>query len=124
MKFISCKIIEFIIFQYKVNKLILSSQHKDLKTYPKVLKNLTNVDITVKIRIEEENLEKEDTAYYATNICRGFYTPEPPSQEASQMQQSSTTQVKDHSHQIIDPLLVECLLITPFTTGIRINLPH
>lgn len=51
-------------------------QHKDMKSLPKLLKDMAQTDVTVNLRIKETNIATGENAYLATYICKGFYIPQ------------------------------------------------
>lgn len=81
---------------YSISKIINKyiTQHKDINTYPKVLKILAKTNITLKLKIIEANVLGADNVYIATNICQGFSLPTDENVGQSQSRQNSTIQVK------------------------------
>ncbi|KAK1382736.1 hypothetical protein POM88_020471 [Heracleum sosnowskyi] len=51
--------------------------------FPKELKKLENIDITVKLIVKEVNVFNQAPMYWANNICQGFYTPEEPKPDST-----------------------------------------
>lgn len=69
-------------------------------SFPKELKNLANLNVTMKLLIKDLNIVNKITTYWATNICQGFYIPEDEASQSTQALQQSTSNQSTSTYHI------------------------